>query len=119
MSNPGFDGSAEGTGPAISDNAYQVVSLRNPSSSLPHGIAKEALRKKLGANVRRERTARWISQEGLASRCGLNPRTIAKIEAGEIGIRPETLDRIERAIGCTLKNGAIKKPKLKGKERRQ
>jgi ribosome-binding protein aMBF1 (putative translation factor) len=60
----------------------------------------------LGANVRRERTARQISQKELASRCGLNPRTIVKIEAGEIGIRPETLDRIERAISCTF-NGAV------------
>jgi ribosome-binding protein aMBF1 (putative translation factor) len=119
MSNARLECSAEGTGPAISDSAYQVVRVRNPSLSLPQGIAKEALRKTLGANVRRERTDRRISQEGLASRCGLNPRTIAKIEAGEIGIRPETLDRIERAIGCTFNNGAIEKPKLKGRERRR
>jgi hypothetical protein len=49
----------------------------------------------------------------------LNPRTIVKIEAGELGIRPDTLDRIQRAIGCTFQNGAIEKPKLKEKERRQ
>ena len=92
--------------------------MRNPPLSLPHSIAKEALRKTLGANVRRERTARRISQEGLASRCGLNPRTIAKIEAGEIGIRPETIDRIQRALGCTFKNGAIDKLKIRERERR-
>jgi ribosome-binding protein aMBF1 (putative translation factor) len=119
MSKQRFQCFAEETDPAISDNAYQVVRLRNPSLSSPQSAAKEALRKTLGANVRRERTARRISQQGLASRCGLNPRTIAKIEAGEIGIRPETLDRIERAIGCTLNNGAIEKPKLKRRERRQ
>jgi hypothetical protein len=39
-----------------------------------------------------------------------------KIEAGELGIRPETLDRIQRAIGCTFKNGAIEKPKLKARK---
>ena len=57
---------------------------------------------------------------GLArtARCGLHPRTVVKIEAGEIGIRPETLDRIQRAIGC-FKNGAIEKPKLNGKKRRK
>ena len=93
--------------------------MRNPSLSLPHSIAKDALRKTFGANVRRERTARRISQDELAARCGLNPRTIVKIEAGELGIRPETLDRIQRAIGCTFKNGAIEKPKLKGKEHRK
>jgi transcriptional regulator with XRE-family HTH domain len=82
-------------------------------------VARDLLRKTFGANVRRERTARQISQEVLAARCGLHPRTIVKIEAGELGIRPDTLDRIQRAIGCTFKNGAIEKPKLKGKERRQ
>ncbi|MFZ3374900.1 MAG: helix-turn-helix transcriptional regulator [Chthoniobacterales bacterium] len=92
--------------------------MRNPPLSLPHGIAKDALRKTLGANVRRARTARSISQDELAARCGLHPRTVVKIEVGEIGIRPETLDRIQRAIDC-FKNGAIEKAKLKGKERRK
>jgi transcriptional regulator with XRE-family HTH domain len=87
--------------------------------SRPYSIAKDALRKTFGANVRRERTLLRISQDELAARCGLHPRTIVKIEAGELGIRPDTLDRIQRAIGCTFKNGAIEKPKLKGKERRQ
>ena len=50
--------------------------------------------------------------------CGLNPRTIAKIEAGEIGIRPETLDRIQRAIGHTFNNGAIEITKFKERKRR-
>jgi transcriptional regulator with XRE-family HTH domain len=86
--------------------------------SSPHNLAKDALWKTLGANVRRERTARRISQEELAMRCGLHSRTIAKIEAGELGIRPETLDRIQSAIGCTFKNGAIETPDLKGKEHR-
>jgi len=96
-----------------------VIRLRNSPLSLPHSLAKDALRKTLGANVRRERTACRISQDELAARCGLHPRTIVKIEAGELGIRPDTLDRIQRVIGCTFKNGAIEKPKLKGKERRQ
>jgi len=118
MSNARFECSAERTG-AVGDNAYQVVRLRNPPFSRPQSIAKDALRKTFGANVRRERTARRISQGELAARCGLNPRTIAKIEAGEMGIRPETLDRIQCAIGCTLKNDATENLKLKGKERRQ
>jgi ribosome-binding protein aMBF1 (putative translation factor) len=118
MSNARLECSAERTG-AIGNSAYQVVRLKNPPSSLPHSITRDALRKTFGADVRRERTARRISQDKLAARCGLHPRTIVKIEAGEIGIRPETLDRIEGAIGCTFKNGAIERPKLKGRERRQ
>jgi transcriptional regulator with XRE-family HTH domain len=96
-----------------------VIRVGNPRFPLRHSIAREALRKTFGADIRRERTAQRISQEELASRCGLNPRTIAKIEAGEIGIRSGTLDRIQRAIGCTFTNGAIEKPNLKAKERRQ
>jgi len=96
-----------------------VIRLRNPPLLRLHSVAKDALRRTFGANVRRERTARRISQDELAARCGLNPRTIVKIEAGELGIRPDTLDRIQRAIGCTFENGAIEKRKLKGKERRQ
>ena len=93
--------------------------MRNPPLPQPNSLAKEALRKTLGANVRRERTARRISQNELAVRCRLHPRTIVKIEAGELGIRPETLDRIQRAIGYMFENGAIEKAKLKGKERRK
>ena|ERR1700722_1675811 len=106
MSNARLECPAQRTG-AVGDTAYQVVRLRNPRLSLRHNFARDALRRTLGADVRRERTARRISQEELAARCELHPRTIAKIEAGEIGIRPETLDRIQHAIGCTLSNGAL------------
>lgn len=87
--------------------------------SLPGSNAREAFRKTFGANVRRERTARRISQDELAARSRLHPRTIAKIEAGEIGIRAETLNRIERAIGCSLESGPVEKTELKKKERPQ
>jgi transcriptional regulator with XRE-family HTH domain len=60
-----------------------------------------------------------MSQEELAARCGLHSRTIAKIEAGEIGIRQDTLDRIQRVLGCTFNNGAIDKLKFTRKERQQ
>ncbi len=96
-----------------------VVHLRNPPLSRPHSAAKEALLKTFGADVRRERTLLRISQDELAARSGLHPRTIARIEAGELGIRPETLGRIERALGCTFKNGVIDKLKVREKERRQ
>ena len=114
MSNVRLERSAERT------DAVGVVRLKNPPLSRPHSVvARDAMRKTFGADVRRERTARRISQDELAARCGLNPRTIAKIEAGELRIRPETRDRIRRVVGCTFKNGAIEKPKLKEKERRQ
>jgi ribosome-binding protein aMBF1 (putative translation factor) len=118
MSNARLDCATEGAS-AVGDISNEVVvHLRNPPLSQPHSIAREALRKTFGGDVRRERILLRISQNKLAARCGLHPRTIAKIEAGEIGIRPETLDRIQRALGCTFKNGAIDKPKVREKERR-
>ena len=119
MSNGRLDCATEGAS-AAGDIANEVVfHLRNSPLLRPHSAAREALRKTFGGDVRRERTLLRISQDELAARCGLHPRTIAKIEAGEIGIRPETLDRIERALGCTFKNGAIDKLKVREKDRRQ
>jgi len=46
---------------------------------------------------------RLISQEKLAALAALNVRTIARIEAGELNLRSETIERIQRAIGCSAK----------------
>ena len=55
---------------------------------------------RLGANLRRERSAKGITQERLAELSGLNPRTIQKIEAGELNIVITTLMRLRRALRC-------------------
>ncbi len=55
----------------------------------------------LGANVRRERIARSITQEKLAELVGLNPRTIQKIEAGKINILVTTVLRLQQTMGCS------------------
>jgi transcriptional regulator with XRE-family HTH domain len=54
----------------------------------------------LGANLRRERAARGLTQEQLAERANLNPRTVQKIEAGSITILVTTLVRLREALGC-------------------
>jgi len=54
----------------------------------------------LGANVRRERVALKMTQERLAEKVGVNPRTIQKIEAGRLNILVTTLARIQAALGC-------------------
>ena len=56
--------------------------------------------RRFGANVRRERVLRLITQEKLARLAGLNVRTIARIEAGELNLRRLTIERIRQAIGC-------------------
>ena len=57
----------------------------------------------LGANLRRERTARGLTQERLAELADLNPRTVQKIEAGDITILVTTLQRLRTALGCEWK----------------
>lgn len=56
--------------------------------------------KEIGDNVRRERVQAGLTQEQLAEKTELNPRTIQKIEAGHINILATTLAKIQVAIGC-------------------
>jgi DNA-binding XRE family transcriptional regulator len=72
--------------------------LRNPQLSQ----ARLNALKILGGNIRRERTARRMSQEKLALFADLNVRTICKIEAGELNIHRTTIERIQQALGCPM-----------------
>jgi transcriptional regulator with XRE-family HTH domain len=54
----------------------------------------------LGANVRRERISRGLTQEQLAELADLHLRTLQKIEAGEINLLVTTVLRIKRALKC-------------------
>jgi transcriptional regulator with XRE-family HTH domain len=54
-----------------------------------------------GANVRRQRTAKGMTQEKLAELADLNIRTVQKIEAGEINVLVTTAMRIHNALGCS------------------
>jgi transcriptional regulator with XRE-family HTH domain len=74
----------------------------NPPLSQFRDYGDETALKTLGGNVRRERVACSISQQKLALLTGLNARTICKIEAGELNIRWETIQRLSQAIGCSL-----------------
>ncbi len=65
----------------------------------PHIIAEQ---KRIGANFRRERVARCITQEKLAEAADLNPRTVQKIEAGTTNILVTTAIRLQRAINCPV-----------------
>ncbi len=53
-----------------------------------------------GANLRRERMARRVTQELLAERADLNIRTLQKIEAGQTNILITTAMRLRAALGC-------------------
>src|SRR5256886_13799208 len=97
MSNARLDCATEGASASDISNEV-VVQLRNPPLSQPHSIAREALRKTFGGDVRRERTLLRISQDELASRSGLHPRTIAKIEAGAKGTAPGAVKRVHPGL---------------------
>ena len=63
-----------------------------------HEIADQLRR--FGANLRRERVARSITQEKLSELADLNIRTLQKIEAGETNILVTTALRLQRSLGC-------------------
>lgn len=67
---------------------------------MPSRSAEARFLRTLGDNLRRERTARGLTQEGLAELADLNPRTVQKIEAGDITILVTTLQRLRAALGC-------------------
>ena len=55
----------------------------------------------LGANIRRERTVRGLTQENLAELADLHLRSLQKIEAGEINLLVTTVLRIKRSLKCS------------------
>lgn len=57
--------------------------------------------KRLGANVRRIRTSRGLTQEKLAELADLHHRSIQKIEGGEMTILATTLYRLRDALKCS------------------
>jgi DNA-binding XRE family transcriptional regulator len=56
--------------------------------------------KRLGNNVRRERTAKGLSQQQLAELADLNIRNVQRIEAGEIDVLLSTAVRLRKALAC-------------------
>ena len=54
-----------------------------------------------GRRIRSLRSAQGLTQEQLAEAADLNPRTVQKIEAGQINILVTTLVRIQSALNCT------------------
>jgi transcriptional regulator with XRE-family HTH domain len=55
---------------------------------------------RLGANVRRERNAKRLTQEKLAELADLHLRSLQKIEAGKINLLVTTVIRLRKALKC-------------------
>lgn len=56
--------------------------------------------KALGQNVRRQRLSVGVTQERLAELAELAPRTIQKIEAGQLDLLATTIGRMRAALHC-------------------
>ena len=54
-----------------------------------------------GANVRRERVRKRLTQEQLAEKAGIATRNLQKVEAGEINILLTTSFRIRLGLRCS------------------
>ena len=63
--------------------------------------AKTAWWKTFGANVRRERVMRNVTQEELAEMANLSTRGLQKIERGEMNTLGTTISRLQKALGCS------------------
>jgi transcriptional regulator with XRE-family HTH domain len=64
-------------------------------------VAEDKQLRVLGANVRRLRVARGMTQERFAELTNLNPRNVRKIEAGETNVLVTTLVRIRKVLRCS------------------
>jgi transcriptional regulator with XRE-family HTH domain len=65
----------------------------------PHVKAEaEAFRRVVGANVRRLRQARKLTQRELAGLAGISAHYVSRIEAGRANLRATTLGALARAL---------------------
>jgi transcriptional regulator with XRE-family HTH domain len=54
-------------------------------------------------NIRRERSAKRLTQEKLAELAGISTRNLQKVEAGELNILVTTAMRIQLGLRCPWK----------------
>lgn len=67
---------------------------------MPLSRQQSARLQRFGAAVREQRRRRGLTQEALAEQLGIYPRSVQKIEAGQINVPLTTLDRLRAALGC-------------------
>ena len=56
----------------------------------------------IALNLREKRDELELTQEELATKCGMYRQSIGKIESGEVDIRVSTLERIANALGTEV-----------------
>ena len=53
-------------------------------------------------NLRSRRLLAGLTQVQLAAKVGVHPITMVRYETGAIGIRPDKVARLAKALGCTI-----------------
>jgi HTH-type transcriptional regulator/antitoxin HipB len=89
--------------------------LASPAASAGYDQARRAFQ--LGEQVRALREAQGISQSELARRMGTTQPAIARLEAGRVAPRLETLDRVASALDVRLVI-AFQEPPRRDRQRR-
>lgn len=67
-------------------------------------MTRESELKKLGENIARIRHKKGISQDNLAYEAEVGPRTVSRIEVGEVDARFSTLSKLAKALGVKVKD---------------
>lgn len=67
---------------------------------MPLSRTEKARLKTYGANVRRERSAKGLTQQKLAELSEISTRNLQKVEAGELNILLTTAIRIQIGLKC-------------------
>ena len=63
---------------------------------------QSSARQRFGANVRRLRQAKGLSQEGLAQMAGIHRTYIGSVERGERNVSIDNMERIAAALGASI-----------------
>jgi transcriptional regulator with XRE-family HTH domain len=67
---------------------------------VPLSKTEQTRLKVFGANVRRERSIKGLTQQKLAELAGISTRNLQKVEAGELNILLTTAVRIKLGLRC-------------------
>ena len=82
--------------------ARRVATRKPHRAHLERLPAYRATQIRFSENLRQHRTKRRLTQEQLGELCGLNPRHVQKLEAGEINCTIMTLSRLAQGLGIDV-----------------
>ena len=67
-------------------------------------MSKQSELKKLGENIARLRHKKGLSQDGLAYEAEIGPRTVSRIEVGDVDPKFTTLSKLAKTLGVKIRD---------------